>query len=286
MFKNQKLASPDVSLCTEENLQRFLKQRNSFTVDQQQKLKDQIDNSSKCWQMWNKVRWDAAMNSQGVQELKEYLGKKFIPYYDSSWGLAEEWNALERKSKELVEDFYRKTSDYMYNSIIFYNSGDRDDLHSSFNTLKEHYQIATVIDYGCGTGNDGLKMIEGGTKVIFVDFQSPTFEFLQWRLARRGISSDMYELIDLDAAKNRQISADLFWSVDVIEHMYNPLDIFLFINKKTKFAAHFTDADDTAGGRHPFHFKINKALLKNEFKNRNFIELDYPLLNVWKRMMN
>src|SRR4051794_41957747 len=46
---------------------------------------------------------------------------------------------------------------------------------------------ARVLDYGCGTGSDGLLLLEAGYRVEFADFDNPSTAFLRWRLERRGI---------------------------------------------------------------------------------------------------
>lgn len=269
------------TFCTEENLKAYLKNKSAFTPEEQTQLKYCIDNFSDCWKIWNKVRWDAAMDSEGVQELKEYLGDQFIPYYDSSWGLAEEWYSEKRDTKESVEQFYKNTKQYIYNSLIFYNSGDRDDFHKFFTDLKKKYNIISVIDYGCGVGNDGLKMLEEGVKVVFSDFGSPTLDFLKWRLVHRGYSQENYKVVEVDNTVSEKISAEMFWSIDVIEHMLDPLEIFKFISNETRLAVYYTDSDEKDGGRHPFHFKINENLLANEFIKRGYELIEHPVLHIW-----
>lgn len=282
LLKQSNSVTRDKSFCTEENLKIFLKNRNAFPLDDQQQLKYFIDNYSDCWRIWNKVRWDAAMNSEGVKELKEYLGDKFIPYYDSSWELAKEWTSRKRSTKADIENFYRNTKNYIYNSIIFYYSNDRIDLSSYWLDLKKAYNIRTVIDYGCGVGNDGLNMMDTGSKVIFADFDSPSFDFLKWRLKERNYISDLYQTIMVEELPRVKPRADMLWAVDVLEHMKDPFEIFNCI-ENVRMIVFFTDCDDKAGGRHPFHFKIDWKKLEGEFSRRNYKKIKHEKLDIWEK---
>lgn len=271
----------DISFCNETNLRRYLKNKSSFSESDRRYLKYFIDNFSECWRLWNKVRWDAAMPSEGVKELKEYLGEKFIPYYDSSWELAKEWLSKKRYNRAMVEEFYRKTSNYIYNSIIFHYSGDRLDLKKYWLDLQKKYNINSVLDFGCGVGNDGLEMMNQGMKVYFSDFNSPTLKFLLWRIKKRRYTEDQFEIIDVVKLQRMHLNVDMFWTIDVIEHMKDPLDIFSCIGEKTRLVVYFTDCDDKAGGRHPFHFKVNKSQLEKEFRKRNYKKMPHEILDVW-----
>lgn len=267
--------------CSYKNLLDLLQSKPRLSPSQKLQLRDSIDNDGECWKMWNKIRWDVALSSIGVKELKEYLGAEFIPYFDSSWALAREWNSRSRNTKESIEDFYTVTKNYIYNSVIFFESGDRIDLQPYFSNLRSKFNISSVIDFGCGVGNDGLFMLKEGVHVYFIDFESPTLDFLKWRLKKRDINSNMYDVLNLKSMDMTKVSSDMFWSVDVIEHMQNPMEIFDYISDSTKLVVYFTDADDTAKGRHPFHFKINSNKIADELINRGYEKVSHQVLNVW-----
>jgi len=282
--KNSQFAPPlPDQKCTYEQLEWYLRHKHDLPAGEREKYKYLIDNFKECWEIWNRVRWDAAMKSRGVLELKKYLGNDFIPYFDSSWALANEWNNKKRTSKKLVEDFYQHTPHYMYNSTVFFESGDRINFHDHLLKLIDEYNITSAVDYGCGVGNDGLMMVEKGIKVSFVDFLSPTLEFLKWRLQDRSIKPDLYSVHELRQEKPGVIDADMFWSIDVIEHMLDQTEIFKYIPTSTKLAVYYTDDDEEAGTRHPFHFKINHKLLSKMFSDLGFRRIPNDLLVVWYR---
>jgi SAM-dependent methyltransferase len=79
---------------------------------------------------------------------------------------------------------------------------------------------ARVLDYGCGIGSDGLALAEAGYRVAFADFDNPSTRYLRWRLERRRLEADVY---DLD--RERPPAAfDLAYAFDVIEHVDDPFD--------------------------------------------------------------
>lgn len=266
--------------CNYINLEKLLLNSDKFTEKEKNELKNLIDNDKVCWEIWNRVRWDKAINSKGVIELKEYLGKDFIPYFDSSWALAKEWASVPRNTKKKIEEFYEKTKYFIYNSTIFFESGNRINLKKSFKQIAEKYKVQSVLDFGCGVGNDGLMMLDEGYDVIFADINVSAIEFLKWRLEKRKTKRNRYKVINISNS-DLKVESDMFWSVDVIEHMKDPSEIFNWISSKTRVVAYFTDADDEAGGRHPFHFKIDNIKLHTEFQKRGYKNVRHNLLNLW-----
>jgi SAM-dependent methyltransferase len=266
-----------------ESLEYFLEHKKDFKHQKSIHFKKTIDYCKVCWEIWNKVRWDAALSSKGVDELRRYLGDAFVPYFDSSWALAKEWCAKNPQSPEEIAAFYRETPNYIYNSLIFYESKDREDLTQEMQLIFRSYNIASVLDYGCGSGNDGLAMLEQGAKVYFIDYNLPSLDFLRWRLQDRKYSEKKdYEIIPVHQGISYP-SADLFWCVDVLEHMANPFTVLDIINEQTRVFAFFTDADDKANGRHPFHFAYNLANLTNGLQKLGFSHTNEGLLQIWVR---
>src|SRR5205807_7006719 len=76
-----------------------------------------------------------------------------------------------------------------------------------------------VLDYGCGIGSDGLRLLEAGYEVAFADFDNPSTRYLRWRLRRRGLVAGVY---DLDAPDGVPGGFDAAFAFDVIEHVPDP----------------------------------------------------------------
>ena len=146
-------------------------------------------------------------------ELKEYLGDDFderaLERYQET--VNEE---LSRAASE--DDFYRTSRAYLYNLTVFAISGTKDPY---LEELMRHVPPgARLLDYGCGIGSDGLRLIEAGYRISFADFSNPSTEYLRWRLRRRGLDAEVF---DLD--RDQPSGFDLAYAFDVIEHVEDPI---------------------------------------------------------------
>jgi SAM-dependent methyltransferase len=111
--------------------------------------------------------------------------------------------------------FYRTSEIYLYDLTAFAMSGTKDPYRRAIHRLAQ--PGTRLLDYGCGIGADGLRLLESGYRVEFADFANPSVEFLRWRLARRGLEAPVHDL-DLDVPAG----FDLAYAFDVIEHVEDP----------------------------------------------------------------
>ena len=150
-----------------------------------------------------------------LADLKEYLG----PRYDHA-RLQGHQRAVEEELAEAGDEarLYRSSEAYLYDLTVF-----------AMSQTKEPYlaEIAArlpagshLLDYGCGIGSDGLRLLESGYRVSFADFDNPSVRYLRWRLRRRGLEADIF---DLDGVPLPQ-GFDLAYAFDVIEHVDDPFD--------------------------------------------------------------
>ncbi len=245
-------------------------------------FKSHLDGCNVCWEIWNRVRWDAAWTKTGLMELKDYLSKKFEPYLDSSWALAVDWYAQNPKTRGEINSFYESTPYYLYNSLIFKESGDRLSFAKDIKKLKKKYAVTSAIDYGCGIGNDLLDLSKEGIVTYGMDFDSPSLDFLKWRLSKRSFAKKEINRLIIPINEEMKIpEVDMIWSVDVIEHMSNPKDFIDLITPSIKIIALFTDADDEAGGRHPFHFPQNIPWVFQELKKMGYVQVRENSMDIW-----
>jgi hypothetical protein len=86
-----------------------------------------------------------------------------------------------------------------------------------------------VLDYGCGIGADGLRLLAAGYDVSFADFDNPSTRYLRWRLERRGVEAPIY---DVDR-EQPPAGHELAFSFDVIEHVEDP---FAFLSELERCA--------------------------------------------------
>lgn len=277
--KHKKNSVSVTDKCTYQELRWYLKNKHNISEEKREKYKYLIDNFSECWEVWNKVRWDAALENDGLGELKEYYGPKFNKYFDSSWEIAKRWNKQQPKTEEEIANFYKSAEEYTYNLMVWFSSGDRRDFRDSINKLVKLYNLESVIDYGCGVGNDGLYFLEKDLTTYFVDFDCPATKFLKWRLRKRKLKTNF-----IDVTREKKLpAADMFWAIDVLEHMTNPVSVVDKLSEKCKVFVHRSKFNDNAGGRHPCHMsfeqqKLNKSLIDNDFEH-----VDWNGLSVWVR---
>ena len=153
--------------------------------------------------------WAAARD---LDDLKTYLGAA----YDQN-RLHAHQSEVEAEEEAAPDEvtFYRTSNSYLYDLTAFGMMG-----------VKTPYRMAlrrfvptggSLLDYGCGTGSDGLRFAELGYEVAFADFDNPSTRFLRWRLERRGIEAPVYD-IERDVPKG----FDAAYSFDVIEHVDDP----------------------------------------------------------------
>ena len=255
----------------------YLIHKGQMTTKQVGKVKDHLNNCLGCWGIWNKIRWDAARETAGYKELRKYLGNSFEEYFDSSWAIASDWFADDPKTDDEIADFYKNTHHYLYNLVIWHESGDRDNFSKDVDNLRKRFGVSSAIDYGCGVGNDGLMFLEHGLEVDFVDFKCPSVDFLNWRVKRRKLKA---QVVDVETINKLPVS-DMFWAIDVLEHMTHPLWVVEHLSNETKVFVHRSEFGRDHGGRHPCHLDFNELNLNEALRRRGFRHIPWPVLSVW-----
>ncbi|WP_249010127.1 glycosyltransferase [Conexibacter sp. DBS9H8] len=153
--------------------------------------------------------WDRALDEE---ELAAYLGDAFER--ESLWRHSELVEAEAAASPDL-DRFYRTSRAYLYDLTAFAMSGTKLPYHAVLRSLVP--SGARVLDFGCGIGADGLRLLSRGYVVEFADFDNPSVAFLRWRLARRGLDAPVH---DLDGALPDGFA--LAYAFDVLEHVSDP----------------------------------------------------------------
>jgi SAM-dependent methyltransferase len=157
---------------------------------------------------------DAWWAEQDLAELQRYLGDDFDAAKLASHGAlveAEERAATDERA------FYRSSQAYLYDLTAFAMSGTKRPYLRDLRTLVP--PGASILDHGCGIGADGLRLAELGYRVAFADFDNPSTAYLRWRLAQRGIDTEVY-----DVEGHVPGGFDAVVSFDVIEHVADPVE--------------------------------------------------------------
>ena len=149
---------------------------------------------------------------RGLAELRAYLGSAF-----DVAKLHGHVAAVDAEASSVGDEdaFYRRSHAYLYDLTAFAMTGTKDVYRRELRRLVA--PGARLLDYGCGIGTDGLRLLEAGYAVEFADFANPSIDFLRWRLGRRGVSAPVHDLDGIVPG-----GYDLAYAFDVIEHVEDP----------------------------------------------------------------
>lgn len=152
----------------------------------------------------------------GVLELQEHLGLEFDPSVFVN--VAEKVEAEFEKFADPV-DFYRNSQTYLYDLTSWDLSGAKAPGLRLIRALT--FPDDPVLDYGCGVGADGIRLIEHGyERVSFADFDNPSTRYLRWRLGRRGLAgAPAGRVYDIEKDPPPEKVHHLVYAFDVIEHV-------------------------------------------------------------------
>jgi GT2 family glycosyltransferase/2-polyprenyl-3-methyl-5-hydroxy-6-metoxy-1,4-benzoquinol methylase len=157
-----------------------------------------------------------------LEELRAYLGAD----YDQRQLVTHRQQVDdEARRAESEECFYRTSTAYLYDLTAFAMSGAKDPYRQVLRRLVA--PGARLLDYGCGIGSDGLRLLDGGYRVHFADFENPSTRYLRWRLEHRGLHAPVHDL-DGDVPGG----FDAAYAFDVIEHVDDPFALLRELERR------------------------------------------------------
>jgi GT2 family glycosyltransferase/2-polyprenyl-3-methyl-5-hydroxy-6-metoxy-1,4-benzoquinol methylase len=166
-------------------------------------------------------RW---ASEQDQAELRAYLGEAYDEEKLRGHLLLVEG---EEEQAPDEETFYRTSEGYLYDLTVFAMSGTKVPYREVLADLVP--RGARLLDYGCGIGTDGLRLIGRGYDVEFAEYDNPSAEYLRWRLDQRGLDAAVH---DLDGEVPDGF--DLAYSFDVIEHVDDPFGFLHELERRAK----------------------------------------------------
>lgn len=143
-------------------------------------------------------------------ELKIFLGDAFR--YD--WANDEDVKVFEEAARYPdVKTFYRDSDILMYQGVAYFLHGWKRKYHSI--VLQLGLGALQILDFGCGTGHDGMTFLHYGHRVTFADLDGRSLAFCRWRLQQWGYDAQVISLKgDIQLPYNH-----IVWCADVIEHL-------------------------------------------------------------------
>jgi SAM-dependent methyltransferase len=194
-----------------------------------------------------------------LEELREYLG----PAYDHDRLVRHNQLVDEEASSAADEDaFYRSSEMYLYDLTVFAMSGTKDPYREVVKELAT--PAGSLLDYGCGIGSDGLRLLADGYRVAFADFDNPSIAYLRWRLEKRGLEADVY---DLDGEVPGGF--DLAYAFDVIEHVDDPFAFLAELERRAAIVV--VNLLEPIAGDTPLHRTLPIAALRNHARERGLL---------------
>jgi SAM-dependent methyltransferase len=145
-------------------------------------------------------------------ELREYLGDAY-----SEERLRGYARLVDQELAEIGDEqrLYRVSEAYLYDLTAFAMTGTKDPYLAWIPTAPP---ALSLLDFGCGIGSDGLRLLEAGHRVTFADFDNPSTRYLRWRLEHRGLDAP---IADVDGGLPDG-PFDLAYAFDVLEHLEDP----------------------------------------------------------------
>jgi hypothetical protein len=205
--------------------------------------------------------------ASGQEELRAYLGNKYTE--KSETHLVEEWSAMARQSPEQIEEFYRSTDAYLFD-LTNWHASTRFPYAEVIGSFACRHGFRHLLEFGCGIGTDGLKLLQRGFEVTFYDFRNPSTEYLEWRLAKRGGKGTIRY-----AGEDELPAADLTFAIDVLEHVVDPAATLRRLGARTKaLVPHFPIT--TQKGKYPMHFHLPKRELRGVLRQEGFRRVSNP----------
>ncbi len=178
--------------------------------------------------------------------------------------LIDEWIAQPRETPQDIEEFYRGTDVYLYD-LTQWHASSRFPYAAAAGAFAARHGYKNLLDFGCGIGSDGLRLLNWGFEVTFYDFRNPSTEYLEWRLKKRGIGKNVIKY----AGEDELPYSDLTLAIDVIEHVVRPSETLKTIAGRTKaLVVHLPLT--TQKHKYPMHFDLNKPQLRRVIKEEGF----------------
>lgn len=165
---------------------------------------------------------------RALEELKDYLGDAYDEHR-----LQHHVEEVEREEEAAPDEatFYRTSEAYLYDLTVFAMSGTKAPYVRDLRRFVA--PGASLLDYGCGIGSDGLPLLEEGYRVSFADFDNPSTRYLRWRLDRRGLTAPVHDVDRGDLPTD----FDAVYCFDVIEHIDDPFGFLATLEQHGRVVA-------------------------------------------------
>ncbi len=180
--------------------------------------------------------WNHALLWQGHQDLQESLLSELGSYVgcedvaeiqlrcqQAVANVKREWEAMVDPShRPSVEQFYDQSQAMLYELMGWHTLSDDSSPLAYVTALQfaQQHECQSYLDFGAGVGSGAILFARHGLQVALADISSSLLGFSQWRLDRRRLSAQYFDLKTCGLPKQ---AFDLVTAMDVFEHLVDPV---------------------------------------------------------------
>jgi SAM-dependent methyltransferase len=181
--------------------------------------------------------WADALRLEGYQDLGEsllaelgaYLGGPDVAEIERRCrsavaDLKREWDTRVRPdSRASIERFYDESHTPLYELTWWHTLVD-DPSPLAYVLALDHarrHGCRRYLDFGAGVGSGAILFARHGLEVAVADISSPLRAFVRWRLERRGLRAEEFDLRTATLPRER---FDMITAMDVFEHLADPVE--------------------------------------------------------------
>jgi SAM-dependent methyltransferase len=138
--------------------------------------------------------------------------------------LRQDWQRIAgRGDRSSIEQFYEQSPAHLF-ELIWWHTLEEDQTPLAYVLALEfarRYPGRRYLDFGAGVGSGGILFARHGFDVALADISSPLLRFCDHRLTDRGLTA---QTIDLKAHRLPNNAFDMITTMDVFEHLPNPVE--------------------------------------------------------------
>ena len=120
--------------------------------------------------------------------------------------------------EKILFNFYSKTTNYIYELSEYHSLEERKKLTLTCIGIMKNNNINTVLDFGCGIGQDSIIATINGLEASACDIDGVTLEFARWRFRERNLNIETITIINDTPLSKKYDSITCF---EVIMHVPN-----------------------------------------------------------------
>lgn len=144
-------------------------------------------------------------------------------YFKAHSRMNKEWEEQSPKTRDEVLSFYQNTDKFIFH--LSWRRSDPDRRLLTKSALVASAGKQTVLDFGCGIGDDGIEFARKGFDVTISELPSKTFDYALYNIERSGYD---IKTVVTDELKEQY---DVILCFDVLEHVWEPEEMVTYLRE-------------------------------------------------------